>query len=199
MNLSAGVAALDLVLPPGAEQKLTDYLALLAKWNRTYNLTAINNMDQMVTHHLLDSLVVLPWLKNVRSLADVGSGAGLPGLPIAICRPDLQLSSIEANQKKAAFQQQAKIELDLANVSIYCRRVEDMAAKFEAAVSRAFAELADFVRVAGHLADRLLAMTGAFPTDELARLPLGWRVVETMKLTIPGLNAERHLIVLGRN
>jgi 16S rRNA (guanine527-N7)-methyltransferase len=199
MNLRTGIAAMNLDLPVGAEEKLADYLALLAKWNRTYNLTAIHDEDRMVTHHLLDSLAVLPHLKDIRSLADVGSGAGLPGIPLAICRPDLQLVSIEANQKKTAFQQQAKIELALANVSIYCRRVEDMAGLFGALISRAFAELADFVRPAGHLADRLFAMKGAYPKDEIERLPPGWKVVEAAKLTIPGLNAERHLIVLGRN
>ena len=197
--MHAGLAAMNLVLPEGAEQKLADYLALLAKWNRTYNLTAINDENRMVTHHLLDSLAVLPHLKDIRSLADVGSGAGLPGIPLAICRPDLQIVSIEASQKKIAFQQQAKIELALANVSTHCRRVEDMVGPFDALISRAFAELADFVGPAGHLADRLFALKGAYPQGEIERLPSAWRVVEAVKLTVPGLHAERHLIVLGRN
>jgi 16S rRNA (guanine527-N7)-methyltransferase len=199
MKLHNGIAALSLALPEGAEQKLTDYLALLAKWNRTYNLTAIHDLDQMISSHLLDSLAILPWLEEVRSLADVGSGAGLPAIPLAICRTDLLVTSIEANQKKAAFQQQAKIELVLPNVSIYCQRVEDIGGTFDVVVSRAFADLADFVKMAGHLARRLFAMKGVYPSAEIDRLPANWRVVESIKLTIPGLNAERHLIVLGRN
>jgi 16S rRNA (guanine527-N7)-methyltransferase len=199
MKLRDGLAALNPAIPEGVEQKLVAYLTLLAKWNRTYNLTAIHDLERMVSHHLLDSLAIMPWLNDVRSLADVGSGAGLPGIPLAICRPDLLLSSIEANQKKAAFQQQVQIELALPNVSIDCRRVENVIGSFDVVVSRAFAELADFVKLAGHLGHRLFAMKGACPTDEIERLPPDWRTVETIKLTIPGLNAERHLIVLGRN
>ncbi|HZV53924.1 MAG TPA: 16S rRNA (guanine(527)-N(7))-methyltransferase RsmG [Rhodocyclaceae bacterium] len=198
MKLAAGIAALDLSLPAGAEERLMAYLALLAKWNRTYNLTAIRDPEQMVTHHLLDSLAVLPHVDGVRKLVDVGSGAGLPGLPLAICCPDLQLTSVEANQKKAAFQQQVKIELGLTNVSIHCGRVEALAGYFDAVVSRAFAELAVFVSHAGHLARRLLAMKGNYPRDELAHVPAGWRVAETVKLAVPGLDAERHLIVLEK-
>jgi 16S rRNA (guanine527-N7)-methyltransferase len=199
VNLNAGITELGLTLPDGAEDKLAAYLALLAKWNRTYNLTAIRDSEQMVTHHLLDSLAVLPHLGEVGTLADVGSGAGLPGLTLAICRPDLQLASVEANQKKAAFQQQAKIELGLANVSIHCGRIEALTGTFDAVISRAFAELEEFVRLAGHLAKRLLAMKGAYPKEEIARLPAGWRLVEALKLIVPGLAAERHLIVLERN
>ncbi len=199
MTLNDGIVALGLTLPAGAEDKLEVFLALLAKWNRVYNLTAIRDFDQMVTHHLLDSLAVLPHLgKDVRTLVDVGSGGGLPGLTLAICRPDLQVTSVEANQKKAAFQQQVKIELGLANVSIHCRRVEALAGIFDAAISRAFAELADFVGLAGHLARRLLAMKGGYPQAEIGNLPVGWRVAETMKLAVPGLDAERHLIVLEK-
>jgi 16S rRNA (guanine527-N7)-methyltransferase len=152
----------------------------------------------MITHHLLDSLAVLPHLRDVGSLADVGSGAGLPGLPLAICRPDLQLSSIEANHKKATFQQQAKIELNLINVSIYSRRVEDCTGSFDAVISRAFSSLGDFVRSAGHLGQRLFAMKGAYPDAEVAALPTDWQVLDAISLQVPGLQAERHLIVLGR-
>lgn len=198
MTLHDGIQALHLALPADAEQRLQSYLMLLSKWNRVYNLTAIRNTEQMVTHHLLDSLAVLPHLGTIGSLADVGSGAGLPGLTLAVCRPDLQVTSVEANQKKAAFQQQAKIELGLANVSVCCSRIESLAGSFDAAISRAFAELADFVRVAGHLTRRLLAMKGVYPKDELARLPSDWRPAEIIKLDIPGLDAERHLIVLEK-
>jgi 16S rRNA (guanine527-N7)-methyltransferase len=198
MNLAEGILKLGLALPPGAEEKLEAYLALLAKWNRVYNLTAIRDADQMVTHHLLDSLAVLPHLGAARTMVDVGSGGGLPGLTLAICRPDLQLTSVEASQKKAAFQQQAKIELGLDNVSIHCGRIEAITGTFDAAISRAFAELADFIRLTGHLTRRLLAMKGAYPEAELGRLPTGWRLADTVKLDVPGLDAERHLIVLEK-
>jgi 16S rRNA (guanine527-N7)-methyltransferase len=198
MTLDEGIDALGLELSPETRIRLQAYLTLLQKWNRVYNLTAVRDPDQMVTHHLLDSLAVLPHLAGVRTLADVGSGGGLPGLILAACRPDLQLTSVESNQKKASFQQQAKIELDLANVSIHCGRVESMKGYFDAVISRAFAELADFVRWAGHLSGRLLAMKGTYPEAELDRLPTGWRVAETVKLVVPGLDAERHLIVLEK-
>ena len=199
MNLDSGIAELGLQLPEGASGKLAAYLSLLRKWNRTYNLTAIQDEARMVTHHLLDSLAVLPHLMDVKTLADVGSGAGLPGIPLAICRPDLSLTSIETNQKKAAFQQQAKIELGLNNVSIHCGRVEAANAQFDAVISRAFAELALFVRDAGHLAATLYAMKGAYPKAEIDSLPDGWHVSEVAKLEVPGLHAERHLVILRRN
>ncbi|MBU1236362.1 MAG: 16S rRNA (guanine(527)-N(7))-methyltransferase RsmG [Gammaproteobacteria bacterium] len=198
MNLHDGLQALNIPVAPGAEDKIKHYFALLAKWNRVYNLTAIRNADEMVTHHLLDSLAVLPYLKTVKTLADVGSGGGLPGLTLAICRPDLEVVSIEASQKKAAFQQQAKIELGLSNVSIHCGRVEDFVGVFDAGISRAFAELADFVRLAGHLTGRLLAMKGVYPKQELDCLPHNWRLADAFKLTVPGLGAERHLIILEK-
>lgn len=202
-KLSAGIAALGLVLPAGAEEKLLVYLALLSKWNRTYNLTAVRDEAEMVTHHLLDSLAVLPHLGAVASLADVGSGAGLPGLPLAVARPDLRLTSVEANQKKAAFQQQAKIELGLANVVVHCGRVEAVMPEksFDAVVSRAFSDLAEFARLAGRLVregGRLLAMKGVYPQQELAALPADWRLVAAPALTVPGLEAQRHLIILER-
>lgn len=202
-RLSAGVAALGLGLPPGAEAKLLAYLALLLKWNRTYNLTAVRDEAAMVTHHLLDSLAVLPHLADAATLADIGSGAGLPGLPLAIARPDLMLTSVEANQKKAAFQQQVKIELGLGNAQILASRVEALPvdATFAAVTSRAFSSLADFVRLAGRLVapgGRLLAMKGVYPGDELAALPLDWRLAAAPVLAVPELNAQRHLIILER-
>jgi len=203
-QLSSGAAALGVALPEAAVAKLLAYLGLLVKWNRTYNLTAIRDERDMVTQHLLDSLAVLPHLGAMARLADVGSGAGLPGLPLAIVNPALAVGSIEANQKKAAFQQQAKIELGLANLSIHCRRVETLrpGVPFDGAISRAFSSLAEFVTQAGHLVrggGRLLAMKGAYPDEEIAAVPADWRVAAAHRLTVPGLAAQRHLIVLERD
>ncbi|GAB1395125.1 16S rRNA (guanine(527)-N(7))-methyltransferase RsmG [Rhodocyclaceae bacterium] len=206
MNLRDGIAGLGLSLPAGAEEKLDAYLGLLAKWNKTFNLTAIRDPAEMVTHHLLDSLAVLPVLEKSAlagrqdySLADVGSGAGLPGLVLAIARPDWQVTSVETVEKKAAFQRQAKIELGLANVSIHCGRVEGFAEVFDGVISRAFASLADFVSLAGHLSSTLWAMKGAYPADEIAALPDGWQVMASHPLVVPGLGAERHLLQLEKN
>ncbi|HTY99402.1 MAG TPA: 16S rRNA (guanine(527)-N(7))-methyltransferase RsmG [Rhodocyclaceae bacterium] len=199
MNLHQGIAALGLSLPAGAEEALAAYLRLLLKWNRIYNLTAIRDESEMVTHHLLDSLAVLPHLGDVGSLADVGSGAGLPAIPLAIARPELRVTSIESNDKKATFQQQARIELALGNLQVRRSRAEEVEGGFDAAISRAFAELAEFVRIAGALAPRLYAMKGVYPEEEIARLPAGWRVIDAKKLTVPRLAAARHLIVIGRN
>jgi len=205
MRLAEGIAALELALPAEAEEKLAGYLALLVKWNRTYNLTAIRDPEEMVTHHLLDSLSVLQLIEKSAlagrqdiSLADVGSGAGLPGLVLAIARPAWRITSIEAVEKKVAFQRQAKIELGLANVSIHYARVEGVAETFTDTISRAFASLADFVRFAGHLSSRLWAMKGVYPADEVAMLPAGWRLVASHVLSVPGLGAERHLLQLER-
>lgn len=204
MKLAEGIAALDLALPAGAAENLAAYLALLAKWNRVYNLTAIRDPDEMVTHHLLDSLAVLPQIQQSASagrqfrLADIGSGAGLPGLALAIARPDWAVTSIETVEKKAAFQRQAVIELGLANVSIHCGRVEGFDGVFDGVIARAFASLADFARVAGHLSATLWAMKGAYPADEIAALPAGWGVVAHHPLQVPGLEAERCLLQLGR-
>jgi 16S rRNA (guanine527-N7)-methyltransferase len=201
-ELVAGCAALGLPLSDEARDKLLAYVALLTKWNRTYNLTAVRDPGEMVSQHLLDSLAVLPHLTPDMDLADVGSGAGLPGLPLAIMRPALRLTSIEANRKKAAFQQQAKIELKLDNANIKCCRVEALApGLFDAVISRAFADLAEFARLAGGVLKpdgRLLAMKGMRPDAELAALPAPWRATAVRKLQVPGLAAQRHLIVLER-
>lgn len=201
--LDRGLAELKLQLSPDARQKLLDFAALLGKWNRVYNLTAIRSPEQAITHHLLDSLVVLPHLEGIARLADIGSGGGLPGIPLAIARPDLQISSIETVGKKASFQQQAKIELGLSNFMPVHARVEDVVpqAPFDAVISRAFSDIADFVRLTRHLlgpGGRFLAMKGVYPRDELASLPDDVHVVVTHPLTVPGLDAERHLIILER-
>ena len=205
-QLQEGLVALGLDLPAAMLSKLLGYVALLKKWNGTYNLTAIREESEMVTQHLLDSLSMLPVLSESalagRRWADVGSGAGLPGIPLAIVRPDLDMTLIETIEKKSAFLRQAKIELGLSNLKVVCGRVEDMAGGlFDAVISRAFAELATFVDLAGHLLaqnGRLYAMKGLAPEDELSRLPPGWVVLECARLSVPGLDAQRHLIVLER-
>jgi 16S rRNA (guanine527-N7)-methyltransferase len=207
VQLDNGLAALGVSLSEQARARLLAFAALLAKWNRVYNLTSIRDAQQVVTHHLLDSLAVLPHLGGIARLADVGSGGGLPGIPLAIaageCRPDLAVTSIETVHKKAAFQQQAKIELGLANFTVINERVENVRPEppFEAVISRAFSELADFAGLTAHLlapGGRLLAMKGVYPREEIARLPASFRVVEARPLTVPGLGAERHLIILER-
>ncbi len=205
-QLHVGLAALGLDLPAAMQSKLLGYVVLLSKWNRTYNLTAIRDESEMVTQHLLDSLSVLSVVQESalagRRWADVGSGAGLPGIPLAIVRPDLDMTLIEAVAKKSAFQRQAKIELALSNIDVVSRRVEEMPdGLFDAVISRAFAELADFVDLAGHLLaqnGRLYAMKGLVPEGEMNRLPRGWAVLDCARLSVPGLDAQRHLIVLER-
>lgn len=206
-QLADGVAALGLALPAETVDRLLAFGELLLKWNKVYNLTAIRNPQEVITHHLLDSLAVLPHLAAVKRLADIGSGGGLPGVVLAIVRPGLIVSSIETVGKKASFQQQAKIELGLGNFGVFNQRVEQVQADSlpggaaEGVISRAFSSLADFVRLAGHLVAEggaLYAMKGAHPADELAALPAGWVLRETHALAVPGLGAERHLLVIRR-
>jgi 16S rRNA (guanine527-N7)-methyltransferase len=202
-QLSSGLAALDLDLPAAAQDKLLAFALLLGKWNKVYNLTALRDETQVISHHLLDSLAVLPHLGNAKRLADIGSGGGLPGIPLAIARPEMQVALVESNQKKSAFQQQAKIELGLANVSVHCERVEAWMPeeKCDVVVSRAFSDLAEFVRLSGHLlaeGGALLAMKGVHPYEEIAQLPAGWRVVEVIPLQVPGVEGARHLVRVER-
>lgn len=207
-ELAEGIAALGLVLPQETVDRLLAFGELLLKWNRVYNLTAIREPRELITHHLLDSLAVLPHLQQAQRLADIGSGGGLPGIPLAIVRSGLLVSSVETVNKKASFQQQARIELELGNLAVFNRRVETLSAAelpggaADAVVSRAFSSLADFVRVAGHLAaadGSLYAMKGVFPTEEIAALPPGWTLGASHALRVPGLEAERHLLVIRRS
>ena len=198
--LARGVDALGLALRKPQIEKLESYLDLLEKWNRVYNLTAIRERDRMVTHHLLDSLAVLPYVKGPRVL-DVGSGAGLPGVPLALAGRDLHVTLLEANHKKAAFLRQAVADLALANTAVETQRVEswETRARFDTIVSRAFAELGQFVARAGRLlaaGGTLLAMKGTYPRDELGHLPPGYRVRTTVKLDVPLIGAERHLVLI---
>lgn len=202
--LDRGLSALGLALPRTARDRLIAYAGLLAKWNKVYNLTAIRDPEQIVTHHLLDSLAVVPHLGAIGRIADVGSGGGLPGIVLAIACPQLWVSSIEAVGKKASFQQQVRIELGLENFSVMAERVESVRPDlpFDAVISRAFSSLSDFAGLTRHLlrdGGQWLAMKGVYPDDEIAALPQGLRVVAGIPLDVPGLKAERNLIVLERD
>jgi 16S rRNA (guanine527-N7)-methyltransferase len=198
-QIAEGIAAMGIELPAEACGRLEQHLNLIAKWNRVHNLTAVRETDQMVVLHLLDSLSVLPHLEGAGTILDVGTGAGLPGIPIAIARPDARVTLLDSNHKKCAFLQQAKTELGLANVTVVCDRVENWkpGSRFDAVVSRAFSELADFVSQAKHLvapAGRLIAMKGVYPFDEIARVPATHKVARVVELRVPRLDAKRHLV-----
>lgn len=202
--LDQGLTALGLGLPRAARDRLIAYAGLLVKWNKVYNLTAIRDPQQIVTHHLLDSLAVVPHLGGAGHIADIGSGGGLPGIVLAIACPHLSVCSIEAVGKKASFQQQVRIELGLDNFSVQAGRVESVEVDppCDAVIARAFSSLADFVGLTRHLlrdGGRWLAMKGVYPADELAVLPSGVRVLDSIPLDVPGLEAERNLIVLEKN
>jgi 16S rRNA (guanine527-N7)-methyltransferase len=199
--LERGLGELALALPGGATEKFLAYLELLAKWNKTYNLTAIRDPLQAVSHHVLDSLAVLCELPDrAGTLADIGSGGGLPGIPIAIAEPARQVTLNDANEKKGAFLRQAVIELGLANAAVHIGRVEEWrpAAGFAVVISRGFASLVDFLAACRHLAAPsgvLAAMKGTYPVDELAQLPEDCDCREVRRLKVPMLDAERHLVL----
>lgn len=191
-------------LPAGAPAKLSAYLDLLAKWNRVYNLTAIRERAEMESHHIRDALAVLPHLPDAGAirLLDVGSGGGIPGIPLAIARPEWQVALVDSSGKKAAFVTQAAIELRLPNVTVAATRIEDyVAAPFDVVISRAFSDLATFARAASRLVTSdgmMVAMKGALPRREIAALPADVDVIATPAVRVPGLDAERHLVILRR-
>ncbi len=200
-QLERGLDAMGIALDAAARSKLVAYLELIGKWNKVHNLTAVREPAQMVVLHLLDSLSVLPHVAHAKTLLDVGTGAGLPGIPIAIARPDLAVTLLDSSHKKATFLRQAKAELALANVQVACERVENWhpPAPFDAVVSRAFAELADFVTQSGHLVapgGTMLAMKGVYPFEEIARIPATHRVENVVALAVPTLEAQRHLVLM---
>ena len=202
-KLAEGVAELGIALPAPAQQRLLDYLALLAKWNRIYNLTAVRETSRMVSQHLLDCLAVVPHVK-ADTLLDVGSGAGLPGIPLAVALPRAHVTLLESSHKKNAFLQQAKLELKLDNVAVACERVETWrpGRMFEVVISRAFSDLTEFVNLAGRHAapgGRLAAMKGIYPHEELAQLPSGWTLASAVPLNVPGLRARRHLLLIEKH
>lgn len=202
-QLAAGAAQLGLSLSPQAQKQLLDFLALLEKWNRVYNLTAVREPAQMVTQHLLDCLAIVPHI-DASNILDVGSGAGLPGIPVAVALPQAKVTLLESSQKKATFIRQVLIELKLDNAVIERSRVESWhpAQTFDLIVSRAFADLGEFAERAGHLlapGGALAAMKGAYPHEELSRLPRGFRLRAAHLLTVPGLDAARHLMIIARD
>ncbi|MDR0934152.1 MAG: 16S rRNA (guanine(527)-N(7))-methyltransferase RsmG [Burkholderiaceae bacterium] len=184
-------------------RQFLSYLTLLSRWNTVYNLTAIRTPEEMMTHHVLDSLAVAPTLKEARHVLDVGSGAGLPGIVLAILYPEMQVSLIDAVQKKTAFLSQVKAELRLKNVMVYTGRVEKLRAtgKFDAIISRAFSDLSLFVELSGHLLAEggcFYAMKGMVPKEEIQALPAGLKVKAVVPLKVPFLDAERHLLILKK-
>lgn len=201
-SLGPGLQALGVSLPAGGEELLRRYVELLERWNKAYNLTAVRDPAEMVAKHLLDSLSVLPFV-NEGPVADVGTGAGLPGIPLAVARPDLKFTLLDSNGKKTRFVTQAVAELKLANVAVVQSRAEAHrpTEPYASVVSRAFASLGDFARLAGGMAapgGRLLAMKGADPADEMAALPAGFRVLKVHPLEVPGLDAERCVVEMEK-
>jgi 16S rRNA (guanine527-N7)-methyltransferase len=202
--LADGVREMQLDLNDDQQGKLMDYLALMAKWNAVYNLTSLRDPMQMVTHHLLDSLAAVPAFAQARNVLDVGAGGGLPGIVLAIARPDMNVSLVDTVHKKTAFLTQVKAELSLSNVTVYTARVEqlEVPAKFDVITSRAFADLSDFVNWSGHLLEeggQFIALKGVAPPEEQQRLPQEWKVTGLRALQVPRLGAERHLVFIARN
>jgi 16S rRNA (guanine527-N7)-methyltransferase len=198
--LEAGLHELGLS-QPGLADRLLDYLALLVKWNRAFNLSAVRDPEAMVSRHLLDSLAILPWVRDGRVL-DVGSGAGLPGIPVALARPQVRVTLLDSNGKKARFLRQVQLELGLANAEVVEARVEAYApaVPFDAITSRAFAQLQEFVALTRPLlaADgRWLAMKGRLDENELTELGGEQVKLQVHRLAVPGSIAERHLIEIS--
>jgi 16S rRNA (guanine527-N7)-methyltransferase len=200
--LSGGVTALELDLSDAQQEQLLDYLALLNKWNSVYNLTSVRDPMQMLTLHVLDSLAAVPAFAGARNVLDVGAGGGLPGMVLAIARPDMQVSMIDTVHKKTAFLTQVKAQLGLANVTVYTKKVQELeVAPFDVITSRAFADLSDFVTWSGHLLEqggRFIALKGTAPQEERERLPAPWRTTALQPLKVPGLEAERHLVFIEK-
>jgi 16S rRNA (guanine527-N7)-methyltransferase len=201
--LDQGIKDMTLAVTPEQQTKLMGYLALMNKWNGVYNLTSLRDPHQMVTHHLLDSLAAVPAFADARNVLDVGAGGGLPGIVLAIVRPDMKVSMIDTVHKKTAFLNQVKAELKLTNVSVHTMKVQDLVVedKFDVITSRAFADLSDFVNWSGHLlavGGKFIALKGVAPSEERERLPQDWRVVDLQPLWVPRLQAERHLVFIER-
>jgi 16S rRNA (guanine527-N7)-methyltransferase len=206
--LTVGAEKLSITLSATQQQKLLNYVALMGKWNRVYNLTALRDPAQMMTHHILDSLTVVKHFKDAKNVLDVGSGGGLPGIVLAIwaqeAKPEMRISMIDTVHKKTAFLTQVKAQLQLDNVTVITGRVEalEVAEPYDVITSRAFAELNDFVNWSQHLLaeqGQFYAMKGVMPDGEVARLPAGWQVDQVIPLHVPDLAVERHLLKISRH
>ena len=202
-KLESGLDALGVAVSTSARSSLLEYCELLIKWNKTFNLTSVDDPEQMISLHLLDSLAVLPFLPGGRVL-DVGTGAGLPGIPLAIARPEQAFVLLDSNGKKTRFLVQASGQLGLENVEVVNQRVEQYQAHelFDVIISRAFSSLGQFLSACNHLVSprgQFLAMKGKLPEDELHHLPDGFHLVSSVELKVPGLDAERHLLMLRRS
>ncbi len=205
-RLKQGIDELSLDIPDETQQKLIQYIELIAKWNKAFNLTAIRNIDEMLTLHLLDSLAVVPYISGNRVL-DVGAGAGLPGIVLALCYPDKEFVLIDTNGKKTRFMTQARIELGLANVEVVHARVDDYGVDkiqplkpFDAIISRAFASISDMLAYVGHLVTdktSVLAMK-ADSENEISQMPEDYAISEIHELSVPGLQAKRQLLVIHK-
>jgi 16S rRNA (guanine527-N7)-methyltransferase len=199
-QLERGLEALEFVLSDEQRVKLLQFLELLTKWNRVYNLTAIHSPQESVSAHLLDSLAIMPYL-NCRRILDVGSGAGLPGIPLAIAKPECEFVLLDSSQKKTAFLRQALADLKISNARVVCERAEiwQPTRKFDCVVCRALSRLAEFVDLTKHLLASggvFAAMKGAYPHEEIAQLSAEYRVKRVISLAIPKLNARRHLVLI---
>jgi 16S rRNA (guanine527-N7)-methyltransferase len=198
--ITAGIRSLGLQVPTEAPARLYIYIRLLERWNRVYNLTAVRRPEDMVSRHLLDSLSILPWVRGPRVL-DVGSGAGLPGIPLAVARPQWEFYLLDSNAKRTRFMQQAIAELKLTHTQVVRCRLQDYYPdiRFASLVTRAYATLTELTADSARLCAAggcLLAMKGAYPHEELKHVSPAWQVVGVHRLTVPGLDAERHLIEL---
>jgi 16S rRNA (guanine527-N7)-methyltransferase len=197
--LADGVAEIGIEIDDQRRRALLGYLSLLKRWNRVYNLTTVKSDADFVTRHLLDSLSVVPYLHG-RNVIDIGSGAGLPGIPVALACPDISVTLLDSNAKRCRFLRQVQAQLKLQNVSIVQQRAEKFHPheKFDSLLSRAFSSLSSFIACSGHLlADggQLLAMKGQWPGDESVEMPTGFRIKDVIKLHVPGLPEQRHLII----
>jgi 16S rRNA (guanine527-N7)-methyltransferase len=201
-ELTLGARELGVDVSEGQHNQLLAYLALLIKWNKAYNLTAVRNPDEMVSRHLLDSLSVIPFIEGERWL-DVGSGGGMPGIPLAILFPEMKVTVLDSNGKKTRFLTQVKLELKLENLEVIHSRAEAFqpSLPFTGIISRAFSSLEDFTGWTRHMGDtetRWLAMKGLHPADELVALPADFRLDSTQALAVPGCQGQRHLLILRR-
>lgn len=201
--LEKSLKEMQLVLSPETKEKLLDFLKLLTQWNKVHNLTAIRDPKEMVVKHLLDSLSVLPFLTQANAVCDVGTGAGLPGIPLSLCKPEVSFCLLDSNQKKINFVQQAILSLNLNNVQAICTRVESFKPShlFDVIISRAFGSLSEFVRTTGHLGSnqaRWLAMKAKLLQEELAALPEDYTIEQIHSMTVPHLTGDRCLVVIKK-